>query len=93
MRDGSDPNDRQAVEHYMQIQDFLYPIINEYADGGRYEFFIMLAAEMMHSAINYGLKNGMLPSEIYAEFEQEVDRHKQLQVDIQKIDKILKGFK
>jgi hypothetical protein len=92
MRDGTSPEDQHATNDYLSIQDSVYNIVNQYEAEGRYEFFIMLAAEMMHNAINAGIEVGMDESEVLKEFAGELERHSQNQMAVVKADIWIRRF-
>lgn len=72
MRQGDTPEDKHATNDYLAIQDCIYKIVNQYETKGRYEFFIMLAGEMMHNAIKAGALLEMNEGEILSEFAEEL---------------------
>lgn len=76
MRDGTSPEDRHATQDYLRIQDFMYPIINEYELQGRYEFFTMLAAEMTHLALLVGKMQKMSEQEVIDVIFEDVNERR-----------------
>lgn len=89
MRSGDSFEDRMATQDYIFIQNVIYPIINQYETKGKYEFFIMLAGEMMHSAIKHGKAQGMTLNNVFSDFEAELQDHLNLHQKLQQFNKTL----
>lgn len=76
MREGNTPEDQHATNDYMAIQDCIYNITNQYESQGKYEFFIMLAGEMLHQAAMHGNAIGMSEAQVLSELADELDDQK-----------------